>query len=354
MALRVDDVDLGRDRVLVERYQAGDHRAFDDLYSRYFRRLHRYCARRVHDFDTAEEIAQEAFVRALQALPRLDGDRRFYPWMTVIASRLCVDHHRRRQRTQPSDDVDPGVVDPDLDHVFTAVDHAHLATALERINPRHRRVLELREREGLSYEAIADRMEVTLGTVEALLHRARKALRREFLAVADDPRRLAGVPLVGALVRSVGRLRSRMAEATTLGQAIAVGAASVALVMAPAVIPAGSPSSDSPAAEVAATLAADRPPAHLGARTGTGGVSPDADATGAITSHEAEDGRADRARRVAAVSSPQISMGDPDGRHEVEQEPVSSQTGPVVVGVDPVEALAETAEEINDVLELAR
>ncbi|MEA3020378.1 MAG: polymerase sigma-70 factor, subfamily, partial [Actinomycetota bacterium] len=113
VAIRVEDIDLAADRELVERWQAGEQGAFDDLYRRYFTRLRSFCQKRVHDRDAAEEIAQEAFVKALQALPRFAGERRFYPWVTVIASRLCVDHHRRLGRVRPVEEIDPGTVDGD-------------------------------------------------------------------------------------------------------------------------------------------------------------------------------------------------------------------------------------------------
>src|SRR5438046_6604393 len=122
MALRIDDVDLCRDRVLVERYQAGDAAAFDELYRRYYHRLERFCRKRVGDSHEAEEVAQEAFVRALSALPRLEGERRFYPWVSVIAARLCVDTHRRRSRTSPSDDIDLGTIEGGQDQVVDAVE----------------------------------------------------------------------------------------------------------------------------------------------------------------------------------------------------------------------------------------
>ena len=82
MALRADDVDLNRDRLLVERFQAGDREAFDDLYLRYFERLRRFCQRRVGDAHEAEEVAQEAFVRALRAMP---------------AARLCAIRQARNE-----------------------------------------------------------------------------------------------------------------------------------------------------------------------------------------------------------------------------------------------------------------
>jgi RNA polymerase sigma-70 factor (ECF subfamily) len=99
-------VDLDRDRALVLRYQQGDQGAFDELYTRYYPRLHLYCRRRVGDIHVAEELAQEAFLRALRAMPRFAGERRFYPWMTVIAQRLCIDHHRSASRVEPAADID--------------------------------------------------------------------------------------------------------------------------------------------------------------------------------------------------------------------------------------------------------
>ena len=240
MALRVDDIDLVADRALVERWQAGEHDAFDDLYRRYFDRLTSYCQRRVGDRHAAEEIAQEAFVKALQALPRFAGERRFYPWVTVIASRLCVDHHRRNARVQPSDTIDPGSVDGDhgVRLAFLA-DVDSLDRALQRLGPRHLEVLELREREGMTYQQIADHLAVPQSTVEALLFRARKALKREFMAVTGE--RLVAIPVVGGLLsRAAARLhgaRDRLAEAmptlAQLGGPVAAGAMAVALTVGP-------------------------------------------------------------------------------------------------------------------------
>src|SRR3954469_19457890 len=233
MALRADDVDLDRDRVLVERFQAGDRDAFDDLYLRYFDRLRRFCQRRVGDPVEAEEGAQEAFVRALRAMPAFEGERRFYPWMTVIAGRLCVDPHRRRDRTSPVAELDLGGVEANHDAVFAEVDAGYLAVALGQLAPRHREVLQLREFEGWSYQRIAAHYDVTMGTVEALLHRARKALRREFEKVAGDGRGWAALPGLAWIGRRLDGLRarasSRAAELADLATPLAVKAASVAV-----------------------------------------------------------------------------------------------------------------------------
>jgi RNA polymerase sigma-70 factor (ECF subfamily) len=79
------EVDLDRDRRLVEQAQAGNNAAFDALYACYFARLERYCYSRLHDIHEAQDVAQDAFIRAWRALPNFAGDRRFYPWLSVIA-----------------------------------------------------------------------------------------------------------------------------------------------------------------------------------------------------------------------------------------------------------------------------
>jgi RNA polymerase sigma factor (sigma-70 family) len=234
VALRADDIDLSRDRALVEAWQSGEPGAFDELYLLYFDRVRAYCQRRVGDRSEAEEIAQEAFAKALQALPKFSGERRFYPWMTVIAGRLCVDHHRRRARVRPSDEVDAGSVDDGHEERFALrADLAALEGALTRLGPRHRQVLDLRERDGLSYHQIAERLDVPHSTVEALLFRARRALRKEFARVSGE--RLAGLPVVGWLLHRFVRARSRVAESwgelAAIGAPIAAGAMTALLTL---------------------------------------------------------------------------------------------------------------------------
>jgi RNA polymerase sigma-70 factor, ECF subfamily len=236
MAIRADEIDLTRDRLLVEAWQAGDAAAFDDLYRRYFDRLRAFCQRRVGDRAEAEELAQEAFVKALQALPRFDGERKFYPWMTVIASRLCIDHHRRHRRVEPSPDIDLGVIeDGHDDRLSHRVDLEHLHEAMSQLGPRHLEVLDLRERRELSYEQIAGELGVPNSTVEALLFRARRALP-EFHRVSAD--RLAGVPVLGWLIERSIRTRNRLAligaDFGALGGSIAAGAVTAVLIGLPA------------------------------------------------------------------------------------------------------------------------
>jgi RNA polymerase sigma-70 factor (ECF subfamily) len=205
-----DDVDLDRDRALVERCQAGDSAAFGNLYARYYERLLRFCLRRLNDRHEAEDAAQEAFARAWKALPRFAGERRFYPWLTVIAGNICTDMLRRRSRSTPTDDMEltaqhpVGVVGADTseDLVLAAVDGELVNRALGRLSTRHRHVLAMREGSGWTYQQIADHEGVEIGTIETLLWRARQALKREFAVVSESKEALAGFLVAsGALVR---------------------------------------------------------------------------------------------------------------------------------------------------------
>src|ERR1700734_3574359 len=148
-----DDVDLDRDRVLVERCQAGDSGAFGNLYARYYERLLRFCLRRLNDRHEAEDAAQEAFARAWKALPNFAGERRFYPWLTVIAGNICTDMLRRRSRSTPTEDLElvshqavgSSGSDTAEEMLIAAVDGDLVNKALDRLSVRHRHVLAMRE-----------------------------------------------------------------------------------------------------------------------------------------------------------------------------------------------------------------
>ena len=357
MAIRaeeIDDVngrvDLDRDRLLVLRHQRGDADAFDELYRRYHPRLVLYCRRRVGDPHVAEELAQEAFLRALRAMPQFGGDRRFYPWMTVIAGRLCIDHHRRSARVEPSPDVDNGTVEPEHDAVYRAVDRAQLELALGRLAPRHREVLDLREQRGWSYNDIASHLDVPMTTVEALLHRARKALRREFLAVGGDRGAAAAIPVAG--IGLIARLKRGLLAmgperlAPALGAA-AAGVAAVGLVAGPALLDQHGPSAGAPVARSSTTVdatgvaatgssLADASTAAAGGADGAAGSTPSA-ARPAGTTAAADEPPA------SGALGPVTVYDTPEGQAYVDQQiedmPVVVDAGIFRVGIDPATLL---------------
>lgn len=229
---RHDDVDLERDRSLVERCQAGDERAFEDLYLRYRDRLFRFCLRRTSNASEAEDLVQEAFARAWKALPTFSGERRFYPWLSVIANNLCTDLARRGRRCSPVEETSLDLLIPAVDSEQEALverqgDGAMLEAALGRLSARHREVLELREGRNWSYQEIASHSGVEVSTIETLLFRARRSLKREYMTIAKAEAGLAGgiaIPLAGLrglfgklkhLVRPAGGLPAKLAAAAS-------------------------------------------------------------------------------------------------------------------------------------------
>ncbi len=215
----IGDVDPVADRLLVERSQAGDRDAFAELYAWYSGRLVRYCREHLGDPGDAEDAAQESFVRAWRALGSLTGDRRFYPWLRVIAHNVCMDWNRRR-RTEPFEGerlnrlTAPIVAEDEL--ALAAMDGELVLEALRNLSPRHREVLELREQLSWTYQRIADHEGVAVSTIETLLFRARRALRKEFMALTggDGAAALLFARVRRGLARLIGLHGPTVANAT--------------------------------------------------------------------------------------------------------------------------------------------
>jgi RNA polymerase sigma-70 factor (ECF subfamily) len=263
-----DHVDLGRDAALVERTQAGEHEAFEDLYRRYFPRLRRYCMRYLSDPADAEEVAQEALARAYRSIASLGGDKRFYPWLTVIAKRLCIDYYRRTSRLELTADIESGSLAAAADErIVDITDHQLVRNALQTLSPRHREVLERREVDGWSYQRIADDYGVSLGTVEQLLHRARKSLRKSFLELdRETVGAAAGFPFLGWLSRRWSDVRAtwqlKVAKLEPVLSPLASRAAGLAMVAGAAGIGGGALAGAMPAAAAPAPRPAIVAPAH--------------------------------------------------------------------------------------------
>ena len=332
-------VDIDRDRRLVLRHQHGDADAFDELYRRYHHRLVTYCLRRVGDRHTAEELAQEAFVKALRAMPSFAGERRFYPWMTVIAHRLCIDHHRHTARVEPAAEVDTGSVDPDHDELFASVDRGHLADALDRLAPRHREILELREQRGLSYHEIARHLGVPITTVEALLHRARKALRREFLSLSGARSGRNAVVLAG------GGLLARLKAWGPAAGTAAAGTIAAAVLTGPLSIGGGFPELQLPD-PVPAEVQVDMPTEPISfAPTVVPAPAPAAtDAAPSLPAPSATHPAGAAAPAPAAAAGPAAVYTGPEAtawaESQNDQQPVQAVVANVVdVGLDPVQLL---------------
>lgn len=172
-ANRVPDRPAERDAdmPLVERVRAGDREAFKEILSRHRKPILNLAYRLLGDASEAEEIAQEAFVRAYIGLKRFRGESRFFSWLCQIAINLCWKRERQRERWVPLTDERP-TSSPDVTERL-AVSHA-----LSRLSPPLRAAVLLREIHGMSYKDIAHTLDVPVGTVRSRLSKARKNLRK--------------------------------------------------------------------------------------------------------------------------------------------------------------------------------
>jgi RNA polymerase sigma-70 factor (ECF subfamily) len=135
----------------------------------------------VRRHDVADDVAQEAFIRAFRALHSFDPDRPFGPWIGRIAANLAINHVRspeaREQELPDGHEETPSPAEGPLGQVLDGEARRMLDHALGTLPPEQRAVFVLRAVEGLSYREIADALDISMGTVMSRLSRAREKLR---------------------------------------------------------------------------------------------------------------------------------------------------------------------------------
>ena len=176
--------------LLLRRCLAGDEAAYRELVRRYQRAVYSVAFRMVRSAEDAEDLTQETFVRVFKALDRYDPARPFQAWLFTITSRLSIDHiRRRRMKTVPLFRSEPG---SEEEHAVELEDQGLLPDQLavhseeergvrdliDTLPPHYRIVVLLRHQQDLSYEEIAQALNLPLGTVKARIHRAREILKQ--------------------------------------------------------------------------------------------------------------------------------------------------------------------------------
>src|SRR4051812_17949934 len=174
-------------------------------------RLRRYATRRLGDAHEAEEVVQEALLRACQHTAGFATEDDLMAWSTVVTGRLVIDRLRVRTRSVSVAEVpENSRLGRDTADVVVARDEARAALdALEAMPSRQASVLWAREVEGLSYDEIAARFDLSEPSVRSLLHRARRTLRREY-AARGGTLPVAGLAILAPWrggMHSLGRLR---------------------------------------------------------------------------------------------------------------------------------------------------
>ena len=180
-----------KEELLLEKARQGDQEAFGELVRLYEKKVYALTLRMCKNPDDAAEAAQEAFLAAWQGLKFFRGEASFSTWLYRLASNACVDLLRKEQRHR-------AVSGPSLNDEDTYMDIAddaatpqelaerselreQLEEGLQSLSPEHREVLILRELHQLSYDEIAQTLDLDTGTVKSRISRGRKALRNFLL-----------------------------------------------------------------------------------------------------------------------------------------------------------------------------
>lgn len=183
------------DQEIILLAREGRQSAFRELIDRYQRPVFSLIYRLVRDRELAEDLAQDTFIKVLNALDRYDPKFRFSSWVFKIAHNTALDALRRREPVMLSLDGSPHATTEDeatasaltaVSHDPSPEDHAvqrelgeEIEQGLAMLRPEYRTAIVLFHLEGLAYEEIAQVMGLPLGTVKTFIHRGRKELRAQ-------------------------------------------------------------------------------------------------------------------------------------------------------------------------------
>ncbi len=182
------------DQEIVALARAGEEAAYRELIRRYERPLFSLLYRMVRDRELAEDLAQETFVKALNAIESYRPEFKFSSWIFKIANNAAIDHLRRRELDTLSLEGSPHAETPKaveatalqigdrqespLDTVEARELGGQIERAIAQLRPEYRSCILLRHVEGRAYEEIAEILNLPLGTVKTYIHRARNELRQ--------------------------------------------------------------------------------------------------------------------------------------------------------------------------------
>jgi RNA polymerase sigma-70 factor (ECF subfamily) len=183
------------DLTLVERVRTGDQRAFRLLVERYQRKVYGVALGMLRDKEEARDVAQEAFVKVYKYLEHFKGDASFYTWLYRITVNVCIDVLRRKgsrgnEQVEFDESVKMDIAEANLGSLGTRLGTnpqksalrkelaERITAAVNQLPEAHRKILLLREVEGMSYEDLARTLEIPKGTVMSRLFHARLKMQK--------------------------------------------------------------------------------------------------------------------------------------------------------------------------------
>ena len=179
--MEIADYIVADDRRLIELVLAGDGTAFEYLFDRYRDAIRRLLVQRLGHTSDVDDLLQETFIKVYINLHRYCPDYTFGQWVYTIARNTFIDFVRRRQEGLPIDErfTAPASLAPTPEEsIINRQQRTQIEGYLERLSPRYRQLIRLRFFEELSYEEIAAKLALPLGTVKTQIHRAREQMCR--------------------------------------------------------------------------------------------------------------------------------------------------------------------------------
>lgn len=179
------------DRRLIKQARAGDQKAFEKLLTKYRNLVYHVMMRMVRNPQEAEDLCQEAFIKAFGALASFNEEFAFSTWLMKIATNNCIDFLRKKKlRTYSIDEpiqykeekvqVELPDREPSPERQMLDEERSKMINdAIQSLPPRYRHVIVLRHKEEKSYEEIAELLKLPLGTVKARIFRAREMLNKK-------------------------------------------------------------------------------------------------------------------------------------------------------------------------------
>lgn len=179
---------------IMDRFDKGNEAAFEELVLKYQGRIYNLCKHTLGDADEAADAAQDAFIKAYGSLKNFRSESSFHTWLYRIAVNTCIDYKRKPffESFFKNSDIGEEMVikhpsdrpSPEKDYESKEIRLA-LQNALRKLSPKLRAVIVLKEIEGLSYERMAETLDVSIGTVKSRISRAREELK-ELLKVFTE------------------------------------------------------------------------------------------------------------------------------------------------------------------------
>lgn len=182
------------DAQLILLSQQGDVQAFEELVIKYEKKVYTIAYKYMGNHEDASDLAQEAFIKAYQAIGGFRQDAAFSTWIGRIVANKCLDELRKRKR-YPVDSLDDEVATEEgsVQRELPATDAtpeerleqqetaAYLQGLIDNLKPEYKAVVILREMEGYSYEEISRELDCSLGTIKSRLSRARRYLKEQII-----------------------------------------------------------------------------------------------------------------------------------------------------------------------------